>query len=246
MSVIRQILEYSRAPVVNGVIKGVKIVGNHSKHGRRYPQEVLARAIPLYENAPVYILHGDSREQRLRQRKHDQHFGHLANVREGAAGLFADLHIKQSHRLAGLIIESDGTDFGLSHTARCKMNDEESEVIEILGVDSVDLVDNPATTTNLFEGVDEMDLKELAEAQDANAKAIAQLVEGQDKVIAALESIQEASKAATEPPEKKPRPTALEPITVAEGGDEPEPIGNSHGDFLDCLRGFSITGGSKA
>ena len=233
MSTICQLIEYSRAPVIDGVIKGVKIIGTQSRKGRRYPQEMLAKAIPLYENAPVYIMHGTSREQRLGQRRHQSHFGHIANVREGMNGLFGDLHIKQSHGMAGTIAESDGRDFGLSHNVNGVLNDEKTEVLEILRVDSVDLVDNPGTTTNLFEGVEEMDLAELEAAQKASADQIKALADGQGQIVKLLEGL-----AAPAAAPKPARITALKQADDDQG--EPQPtFGHSREAFAAGLRGVS-------
>ena len=240
MSHVCQLLEYSRAPVVNGVIKGVKIIGTRSRKGRRYPQEMLARAVKLYEGAPVYILHGNTRDQRLGQRKHEAHFGHLANVHEGVDGLFGDMHIKQSHGLAGTIIESDGRDFGLSHNANCLLNDDKTEVLDILHVDSVDLVDNPSTTINLFESMEdeEMNLAELEAASKEHAAKIAEIATGQGEIKTLLEGLQ------PKPDDKsKKRISVLSPADGDGDGDETAPTyGHSHEAFGRGLRG--ITGGT--
>jgi len=240
MSHVCQLLEYSRAPVVDGVIKGVKIIGTRSKKGRDYPQAMLARAIPLYENAPVYIYHGSEREKRLGQRQHKSHFGHISNVHEGDDGLFGDLHVKQSHGMAGMIVESDGRDFGLSHNANCVLNDEKTEILDILRVDSVDLVDNPGTTKNLFEGDDQMTLDEMAAAQDAQAKQIKAITEGQGKIMALLEGMS----APPTPPAAKGRASALEQVDASDGdGEQMATFGHSRADFAAGLLG--VAGGTE-
>ncbi len=237
-----QLTEYSRAPVVNGVIKNVKIIGTRSRQGKVYPQAMLARAINLYENAPVYIMHPTAREDRLKQRKHSSHFGHLADVHEGVDGLFGDLHVKQSHGLAGTICKSDGRDFGLSHHAFCLVADDKTEVLDILRVDSVDLVDDPGTTINLFESMEdeEMDLAEMEAAQKAQADQITELKEGQGKMLTLLEGLQPAE------PADKPKPKGR--ISVLSQADDPDgealpTFGHSHEAFGNGLRG--ITGGIR-
>jgi hypothetical protein len=234
MSIRVQVLEYSRAPVVDGVIRGVKILGVRSKKGRTYPQAVRAKAIPLYENAPVYICHGTEQEKRKGQRRHLSHFGHIANVQESGNGLFGDLHVKQSHGLAGMICESDGSEFGLSHNANCLVNDAGTEVLEILRVDSVDLVDNPGTTVNLYEGEEEMDLAEMEAAQQAQAAQIEKLTEGQGKIVSLLESLQKPEPSA----EPKKRVSAFEPVAGEDKKPQPT-FGMSREEFARGLRGIS-------
>jgi hypothetical protein len=141
--------------------------------------------------------------------------------------------------MAGMIAESDGQEFGLSHLVQARKNAAKTEVIEILEVDSVDLVDNPATTTNLYEGVDEMDLKEMEAAQKAQADQIKELTEGQGKIVTLLEGLQPN-------PPADPRPTrvtALEQIT--DGDEETLPtFGHSRAAFAAGLRG--IAGGTTS
>ena len=239
MSLICQLVEYSRAPVVGGVIKGVKVVGNKSIKGVFYPQAVLAQAIPLYEGSPVHICHGDAREMKQRRRTHQSHFGHLANVHEqpGKTGLYADLHIKQSHCLAGMIAESDGREFGLSHQVQAETNVKKTEVLKILEVDSVDLVDNPATTQNLFEGIEDMDLAEMEATQKAQAAEIKTITEGQGKIMTLLEGLQPA-KAKPAPEPKGSRITALEDVVDPEKETLPT-FGHSRDAFAAGLRGVS-------
>ncbi len=241
MSIVCQLVEYSRAPVVNGVIRDVKVVGHKSVKGYFYPQPVLVKAIPLYEGAPVHICHGDARDMRQRKRSQQSHFGHLANVHErpGCTGLWGDLHIKQSHCMAGMIAESDGRDFGLSHLTRSRMNQARTEVLEILEVDSVDLVDDPGTTVNLFESMEdeEMDLAEMEASQKAQAEQIKTLTEGQSKIVTLLEGLQPRE---LDEPKKRKRISALSQVTDDSEGEETTPtFGHSREDFARGLRGIS-------
>lgn len=246
VSTICQVLEYSRAPVVGGIIKGVKIIGTRSRNGRTYPQAVLRAAKPLYENAPVFLFHPTDLEKRRGSRQLPDHIGSLVNVRErGEAGeitgLYADLVLKQAHPMTGVICESDGREFGLSHNANCVLNDDQTEVLEILRVDSVDLVDDPGTTTNLFEEED-MDLAEMEAATKANSDDIKVLGEGQGKILALLEGMQSKPPADSTP--KVKRISALEPVVRSGDKDETLPTyGHSPQDFARGLRG--ISGGTQ-
>ena len=235
MSQRTNVLEYSR-PVVDGdTILGVKVIGTKSRNGYGYPVEVLRKAKPLYEGAAVFILHPTSRERKGNHRKLRDHFGSLHNVRErgdaDSFGVFADLTIKPSHPMATDVLEHlADAHFGLSHNAVVVMNDDGSDVTEILEINSVDLVDDPATTQNLFESEDEMS------------------TEFQDKLMTRLDALEkkidakEAQAVVEEkkPPEKKTRLSALE-ARGEDGGGDAKPIGNSHEDLLAVLNGYSTS-----
>ncbi len=238
MSIRLQVLEYSRARVVNGIIEGVKIIGTRSRNGRNYRQPVLNEAMSLYENVSVFMAHPDEREKRRGSRQMDDHFGSLQRIVERfdgkiGLGLFADLHVRQSHPLAQFVMESDGKEFGLSHNVVVEMNDEQTEVLRIISVNSVDLVDNPAATNTLFEG-EEIDMKELEELQDAN-EALTEKVDALDGKLATI------LEAVTKEPEKKAaRHTALERVRESdEGGEAVRSYGHSREDFLAGLNGIS-------
>ncbi len=249
------VLEYSAPRVENGVVKGVKIVGMKSKNGRTYPRQVLRKAMSLYEGAPVYIAHPDPREKKQGSRQIVDYFGSLGNVHErhgskATFGLFADLHIKPSHVMASPVIKAieDGTaTFGLSHNVFVEMNEDKSQVLEIVEVSSVDLVDNPATTTNLFEGKN-MDLKTLAAAGDDEFRT--QVTEEMTALNTVLETVQEELKEFRGlrdelrefrkefDKKKKTRLTALENKTAEEIKEETgeKPIGDSHEDFVRAMK----------
>ena len=241
MGVHCHVLEYSRAKVVNGVIEGVKIIGTKSRNGRVYPQAVLNQAMDLYEGQQVYMLHPTAREKRQGSRQLADHFGTLMDVREipGKSGMFCDLHTKQCHPMAGLIMENaEGSTFGLSHNAVVEFGDDGTTVTKIVRVNSVDLVDQPATTHNLFEEDDMPSLEEISELLGkSKGEILSEVAKIIDERIGVLESKQT-------PPAEKPKPTkrisALETVTEGDDGD-PAPIGKSHDDFLNCVRGFSNT-----
>ena len=240
MGVHCHVLEYSRAPVVDGVIKGVKIIGLTSTNGNTYPLDVLRKAMPLYEGAPVYMLHPNNREQKRGSRQLDAHLGSLANIQARADGLYGDLALRQSHPCAGLILENLSKPFGLSHNAICDCNKETQEVLEIMRVNSVDLVDNPGTTTNLFE--EDMELKDMQDFAVAQDKAIAERLDAfETKMIAVLESHKPAEK-----PADKPR-RRISAIETRDAGDEEEaPLYElGHEAFAAGLRGIN-TGGTQS
>ncbi len=219
----QHVLEYSKPSVEGNVIRGVKIVGLKSRRGYAYPTDVLARAVGLYEGAPVFLCHPDPREKKLGTRMLRAHFGSLENVKSNGDGLFGDLNVRSSHPLAAQILEEAPTaSFGLSHNAVVEKNEDGSLITNILEVNSVDLVDNPATTHNLFEeGV-----VNVYTFQKKTLEALNRLVAGMDAKKAEV----------TEGKEQIRRLVALE-SNVEEGG---APVGNTHEDFLGAVRGFSL------
>lgn len=231
MSVRLQVLEYSRAEVHDGVIQGVKIIGTRSSNGRVYPQEVLSAHKHLYEGAGVFLFHPRGAEKRKGSRQLADHFGSLSNVHERwdgkiGLGLFGDLRIKQSHPMAQFVLENAGKHrFGLSHNAVVEIGDDQI-VTRILEVNSVDLVDDPATTTNLFEESNEMELKELQQVMEEKFNALHDEIKG----------LKAAAETKAAPPEvKPPRIAVLEKIEAGEPtGSE---YGTTHEDFLAGLRG---------
>lgn len=238
MAIHLHVLEYSTAPVVNGVIRGVKIVGNKSRHGYAYPQEMLRNHIAAYEGVPCYMLHPEGADKRKERRQLTDHFGTIMNVREepGKSGLWADLHIKQSHPMAQMVLENlDGAKFGLSHNARVEANDDKTEVLSIHRVNSVDLVDNPATTVNLFEDA-EMTIEEMNAALDERFAALDAKFDKITESIAVLESKEPDPKE----PDPKKKPKRITVLESAENGDQPQPTyGLTHDDFMAGLKGIS-------
>jgi len=144
-----------RADRTAGVIRGVKILGLKSRNGRTYLPEALDRAAALYENAKVNVNHpkgGPSQPRDYRDR-----IGAIRNVtsRPGE-GLFADFHFNPKHPLAEQLAwdaENSPQNVGFSHNVQARTGRRDGVVVveAIVGVQSVDLVADPATTDGLFE-----------------------------------------------------------------------------------------------
>ncbi|MGL4512308.1 MAG: hypothetical protein ACRCT8_04400 [Lacipirellulaceae bacterium] len=140
---------------LEGVLRGVKLLGLRSRNGRVYRETALRGAMPLYEGAKVNVNHpaGDP----LGPRDYRDRLGVVRNVRLVAEeGLFGDLHYNPRHALAEQLAwdaEHASQNVGLSHNvvARTRSSAEGVIVEEITGVRSVDLVADPATTAGLFE-----------------------------------------------------------------------------------------------
>lgn len=145
------------------VVSRVKVLGIESKNGRKYPIEVMRKALEKYEGAIVNIDHPAGSEPR----SYEDRFGRLTNARMEADGIYADLAYNPKHPLAEGFqwwVKNDPKAIGLSHNAQAKtkMNQEGVEEIEeIVKVDSVDLVAEPATTAGLMECV--MKAKRISE-----------------------------------------------------------------------------------
>ncbi len=141
-----------------GVIRGVKILGLVSRNGYRYLREAVAKASPQYEGAKVYIDHIRLKDEAASDRRTADRWGKLVNVKLTESGeLVGDLEYLKSHPLTEQILEAVEKfgDFGLSHDAGGvrKTLKGETVVESITKLYSVDLVQNPATNSNLFESV---------------------------------------------------------------------------------------------
>lgn len=151
-----------------GVIRGVKILGIRSQNGRTYLAEAIERAAAFYEGAKVNVNH--SKGGPAGPRDYQDRIGVIRGVvvRSGE-GLFGDFHFNPKHALAEQLIwdaEHAPQNVGFSHNvlARTARQGETVIVEEIIKVQSVDLVADPATTAGLFESAGE-------EAGEARARA---------------------------------------------------------------------------
>jgi len=136
-----------------GIIHGVKILGLESKNGRVYRPAVLERAVPLYEGARVNVNHP---AQTQAPRGYEDRIGAVRNVHARGDGLYGDFFFNPKHRLAEQLVwdaEHAPENVGFSHNvlARTSRQGEKTLVEEIVRVQSVDLVADPATTQGLFE-----------------------------------------------------------------------------------------------
>ncbi len=137
-----------------GVIRGVKILGLHSKNDRVYPGATLERAIGLYEGVRVNVNHPDGPPHA--PRNYQDRLGVIRNVTRKEDGLYGDFYFNPRHLLAEQLIwdaENAPGQVGFSHnvTARTSRSKGQTVIDEIVQVRSVDLVADPATTRGLFE-----------------------------------------------------------------------------------------------
>lgn len=189
MEVMSQIVSIheERNPLPTGagdapMIKGVKVLGVESKNGRKYPVEVMRKALEKYDGAMVNIDHPKGDEPR----SYEDRFGRLVNPRLEADGIYADLSYNPKHPLAegfAWWAANDPSAVGLSHNAqaRTKLNREGVEEIEeIVEVTSVDLVAEPATTAGLMECV--MKAKSIVEAKQPRQMSLSELRNAENKL----------------------------------------------------------------
>lgn len=156
-----------------GIIRNVKILGCESKNGRYYLPECLKRAVSMYEGAKVNVDHAlrspsDPRSYRDR-------IGVLRSVRFEKDSLYGDLHYNTKHALAEQLAwdaEHSPTSLGLSHNVEGKTSVKNGRLIveEIVRVQSVDLVADPATTSSLYES--NMDDMNIAPVETSPADAV--------------------------------------------------------------------------
>jgi hypothetical protein len=138
-----------------GLIRGIKILGPHSRNGREYLPEALARAVGMYEGAKVNVNHPKGHP--LAPRDYQERIGIIRNVQHRPGeGLFADFHFNPKHFLSEQLMwdaQHAPENVGFSHNvqAQTRRQGETTLVEQILQVHSVDLVADPATTRGLYE-----------------------------------------------------------------------------------------------
>lgn len=165
------------------VIKGVKVLGMQSRNGREYPLPVMQKAKDLYEGVVVNIDHPKPQQE---MRDFCERFGRIQNVRMGRDGLYADMVYNPAHPYAKAFdwwVKHDPQAVGLSHnaTARIQRNREgKDEVTEILSVESVDLVADPATTKGLLESLQRVKEQNMYGDDDKKIDGKPVLEEGPD------------------------------------------------------------------
>lgn len=159
MAQFRETVYQESAPRVGadeGVLYGVKVLGENSRNKRRYAPQGMREAIALYNGAKSYIDHPGA-DRLSEDRKFSDWAGVFQNARyEEGRGIFADLHLRKTGEHFEGILEAAQkfpTAVGFSHVAEGESRvDGDTEIVEsIREVFSVDLVTDPATTAGFFE-----------------------------------------------------------------------------------------------
>lgn len=159
----RMSLSGGRVDREHGVIRGVKILGRESKNGRTYTESAITNGAGLYEGAKVNVNHTAKPNQ---SRDYGDRIGLLRGVTVKAGGLYGNLHYNPKHALAEQLAwdaENSPEACGLSHNveARTSRKDGKTIIEQIVAVNSVDLVADPATTHGLYESAIDPDLATL-------------------------------------------------------------------------------------
>ena len=155
----------------NAILRNVVVLGPTSSNGRIYPLETQQKAVPLFEGTKAYLNHPRLNEM-SEPRDVEDLIGEHKNVRVIEGRTISDMHLVDTPLVRDYVLpiaESKSHLFGNSIVARGKMtkSDKGMVVEEILAVRSVDLVAEPATTSNLFaeskqfSAEEDMELKSL-------------------------------------------------------------------------------------
>jgi hypothetical protein len=177
-----------------GVIRDAKLMGLESKNNRRYrvPDST------LFEGAAIRLNHHG--KENGPEMPNDPPFEGIwavaRNVKVSAEGVRGDIHYNKSHPMVPTILwwaENHPTVGGFSPVTWSMRSEQGGEtVMDILAVESIDLVDRPATTRGIFEREQpNMDPKEL-ELLKESVKGL------ETKVVEAENRATEAEKRATE------------------------------------------------
>lgn len=137
------------------VIEGVLLCGATSANRRRYRREAFAGdRVKRYEGRPVYLNHGRGRDGRPYQ----EMLGVVENARLNADGLpVGDVVVNPKKPFAEAVLwdaKNKPKACGMSHVAQCETvrgKDGWEEITEVVSVESVDLVTDPATTKGFRE-----------------------------------------------------------------------------------------------
>ncbi len=195
-----------------GVIRGVKLIGNVSRNGRDYPDSVIRDGIEHYAGADVYLDHpknpGDSRSV-------TEKIGWIENPTSVTGkGGFGDFHFNPAHPATEQLLwfaKNKPSKIGFSHNASLRMGQKlngRDQIAAIIGVRSVDLVADAATTASLFEHVDNPSESDEMKIEDLTLEQIKS--ERSDIFEAIAKEATESADQTTELEELRAKVTAME------------------------------------
>lgn len=134
-------------------LKRVKVLGENSANGRRYPRATRTAAAAKFEGARVYLNHPTDHTQ---PRGYQERVGTLHAIEDDDDGLYAEFTFNPAHPIAEQLQweaqhpeHGGGLSINVLATAKSESGVEVIESIE--SVKSVDLVAEPATVSSFFE-----------------------------------------------------------------------------------------------
>lgn len=137
------------------IIRNVVLLGAESKNRRRYKENAMKEAVPLYEKVQAFVNHPTDAEIRQGERDAFRLAGMFKSPRFSEGKIYGDFHgLPNDPASAKFVAIARMPEIaGMSHNAQGKMHKEGNiEIVEsIERVFSVDLVTSPATTRGLFE-----------------------------------------------------------------------------------------------
>jgi len=169
LSEIHEAIKAGRIDREKGLIRDVKLMGLESKNGRRYNQPDPA----LFEGVAMRIDHHG--KEGGPDMPTDPSFKDIwataQNVKTSPSGVRGDVKYNPHHPMMESILwwaENAPTVGGFSPITWGLWNTVGGEtVIDIMKVESVDLVDRPATTNGFYEQEQTMDPKEVLKLQES-------------------------------------------------------------------------------
>lgn len=185
------------------VIDNVKLVGRDSRNGYSYSDGALENAAKsgLYNNLPIWDLH-PLREKRIKgeTRNNRQYIGKTQDntyYKDGA--IFGSIEVcleNESAKTFAWRAKNDHKNIGISHEAWHSPIDENTGMIaEIYEVEGLASTSKPATTKNLYESVEEMNLKTMTlVAIVAENAAVAELQKSYEAAQVELKGFREQQK----------------------------------------------------
>lgn len=209
----------------NRIFRVRVIAYGDSKNGRRYPEGVLRKAAPLYENAKAFDHHRTMEE--MTSGTIQGLVGYYQNVAAETLGVEADLVLLPSATHAAEALDAalalEGTDplVGISHDAYAHFRSVQEngrqiqEATEITSVNSADIVAHPAAGGQATRVVASDDHTNTKETEVDTAEVLAALKEATDEQLAGvgLARAGETKTTEGEPATKPATETVPAPVT---------------------------------
>lgn len=197
MSEIFETVDLEEAYIEGDILKNVMLLGAKSKNGYGYSPKARQQAVPLLEGMPVYEDHAaDRKTGKVRMRNYMEKNGYLVNVHEDTDCVRGDWKFNPHHPHSAAIrwdVENKTPKAGFSIEGKGMLNKTTNVVEEMQSIGAICLVDNPATTKNFVESVQEDDAK-MATLQEEVRLLTEKATQLEQTLIEANEKIETLSK----------------------------------------------------